>query len=244
MNGFESGQSIDFGEINFDISNSALEGSIEEIIINVYDENNESTSNSISLLIGDPDIFVFQDFENIDNWIVGDTNDTATAGIWERAVPNPTYDDNGAIIQPDFDHTPTGQFCYVTGNNVSNNSSEFGFGDVDGGKTTLITPNYNLSDYSTAVISYWRWFVNNAAGGANPGNDVWRVDMSNDGGLSWTSLELTDQNSNQWTRHQFILNSNDVELTNLMRFRFIAEDIFNDGDECDNLSHEIKVVLE
>tara|TARA_B100002052_G_scaffold286853_1_gene301176 strand:+ start:405 stop:2780 length:2376 start_codon:yes stop_codon:yes gene_type:complete len=230
LNGFESGQSIDFGEINFDISNSALEGSIEEIIINVYDENNESTSNSISLLIGDPDIFVFQDFENIDNWIVGDTNDTATAGIWERAVPNPTYDDNGVIIQPDFDHTPTGQFCYVTGNNVSNNSSEFGFGDVDGGKTTLITPNYNLSDYSTAVISYWRWFVNNAAGGANPGNDVWRVDMSNDGGLSWTSLELTDQNSNQWTRHQFILNNDDVELTNLMRFRFIAEDISYPGD--------------
>ena len=55
--------------------------------------------------------------------------------------------------------------------------------------------------------------------------------MSNDGGLSWTSLELTDQNSNQWTRHQFILNGDDVELTNLMRFRFIAEDISYPGDD-------------
>ena len=58
-------------------------------------------------------------------WTIGYTDDTASAGIWERAIPNPTYDDSGNILQPDFDHTPQGQYCYVTGNNVSNNSSEF-----------------------------------------------------------------------------------------------------------------------
>ena len=110
------------------------------------------------------------------SWIIGSADDDATAGIWERAIPNPTFDDNGEIIQPDFDHTENGQFCFITGNSVSQNDSEFGFDDVDGGKTTLISPQFDLSDYSTAAISYWRWYSNSAAGGANPGNDVWRVD--------------------------------------------------------------------
>ena len=230
LSDFESGESIDFGALNFSISNSAISGTVEQISINIYDENGASTTNSINLLIGDPEVFVEQDFESNDDWIVGSTSDNATAGIWERAVPNPTYDDNGVIIQPDFDHTPTGQYCYVTGNNVSNNNSEFGFGDVDGGSTTLSTQIYDLSDYSTAVVSYWRWFANNAAGGANPGNDVWRVDISNDGGINWIELELTDQNSNQWTRKVHILDENFIELSSQMQIRFIAEDISYPGD--------------
>tara|TARA_B100000614_G_scaffold84709_1_gene76174 strand:+ start:13272 stop:15581 length:2310 start_codon:yes stop_codon:yes gene_type:complete len=230
LSNFESGESINFGALNFSVSNSAISGTIEEILINIYDENGATTTNSVNLLIGDPEVFVEQDFESNDNWIVGSPSDDATAGIWERAVPNPTYDDNGVIIQPDFDHTPTGQYCYVTGNNVSNNNSEFGFGDVDGGSTTLSSQIYDLSDYSTAVVSYWRWFVNNAAGGANPGNDVWRVDISNDGGINWIELELTNQNSNQWTRKVHILDENFIELTNQMQIRFIAEDISYPGD--------------
>ena len=230
LSNFESGESINFGALNFSVSNSAISGTIEEILINIYDENGATTTNSVNLLIGDPEVFVEQDFESNDNWIVGSPSDDATAGIWERAVPNPTYDDNGVIIQPDFDHTPTGQYCYVTGNNVSNNNGEFGFGDVDGGSTTLSSQIYDLSDYSTAVVSYWRWFVNNAAGGANPGNDVWRVDISNDGGINWIELELTNQNSNQWTRKVHILDENFIELTNQMQIRFIAEDISYPGD--------------
>ncbi len=139
-------------------------------------------------------------------------------------------DDNGEIIQPDFDHTENGQYCFVTGNAVSQNDSEFGFGDVDGGKTSLISPQFDLSEYSTAAISYWRWYSNSAAGGANPGNDVWRVDGSNDGGNTWVSLELTNENSNEWTKHQFILNDNTIPLSNQMKFRFIAEDIFYEDD--------------
>ena len=53
------------------------------------------------------------------------------------------------------------------------------------------------------------------------------IDASNNGGLSWYSLEETNQNSNSWTRHQFVLN----ELTNQMQFRFIAEDISYPGDD-------------
>ena len=227
----DAGENIDLGNITyFEVSQSAPEGTVEEIIVNVYDGYNVIASNSISILIGEPEVIVNEDFELASSWIVGSIDDNATAGIWERAIPNPTYDDNGEIIQPDFDHTENGQYCFITGNSVSQNDSEFGFDDVDGGKTTLFSPEYDLSEYSTAAISYWRWYSNSAAGGANPGNDVWKVDGSNDGGISWINLELTSEDSNQWTKHQFILNENTIPLSNQMRFRFIAEDIFNDGD--------------
>ena len=221
---FPSGSTVDFGAINFEVSSSASDGSIEEIIVNVYDDNDVSSTSSLFILIGEPEILINNEFESEGSWSVGASDDDASAGIWERAIPNPTYDDNGDIIQPDFDHTELGQYCYVTGNDVSNNNSEFGFGDVDGGKTTLLSPIYDLSEFSIAVMSYWRWYVNDAVGGANPGNDVWRVDVSNDGGLSWYSLEETTENANFWTRHQFILNDENLSLTNEVQFRFIAED--------------------
>ena len=227
----ESGEGLDLGNITyFEISSSTPEGSIEEIIVNVYDDYNVISSNSILILIGEPEVLVNDEFEQQDSWEVGASDDNANAGIWERAIPNPTYDDNGEIIQPDFDHTDNGQFCFVTGNSVSNNDSEFGYDDVDGGKTTLLSPIYDLSNYSTAAVSYWRWYVNSAAGGANPGNDVWRVDASNDGGNTWYSLENTDENANYWSRHQFILNDDTLPLSNQIQFRFIAEDISYDGD--------------
>ena len=228
----ESGEDLDLGNITyFEVANSTPEGSIEEIIVNIYDDYNVVSSSSLFILIGQPEVLINDEFEQgTGPWTVGASDDNATAGIWERAVPNPTYDDNDEIIQPDSDHTDDGEFCFVTGNAVSNNDSEFGYDDVDGGKTTLLSPIYDLSEYSTAAVSYWRWYVNSTAGGANPGGDIWRVDASNDGGNSWYSLEETDDNANYWSRYQFILNDDTLPLSNQMQFRFIAEDIFHDGD--------------
>lgn len=197
----------------------------------MYDNNNVIVSNIIYILIGQPQIFINDEFEQESLWIVGAVDDNAIAGIWEQAEPNSTYDDDNEIIQPELDHTETpGELCFVTGNEVSNDDSAFGYGDVDGGKTTLLSPIYDLSEYSTASVSYWRWYVNNVAGGSNPGNDIWRVDASNDAGNSWYSLEETDDNANYWTHHQFILNDGTLSLSNQMQFRFIAEDISYDGD--------------
>ena len=228
----DEGEELDLGGITyFEVLQSTQSGTIEQITVNVYDNYNVISSNSLSILIGEPEILVIDEFEEQGSWTIGDTDDQASAGIWERSIPNPTYDDNGEIIQPDFDHTVDGQYCFITGNDVSNNDSEFGFGDVDGGKTTLLSPTYDLSDYSTAAVSYWRWYANAASGGANPGNDVWRVDVSNDGGNMWYSLEETDENSNTWTRYQFILNDETISLSDQIKFRFIAEDIYYDGDD-------------
>ena len=77
------------------------------------------------------------------------------------------------------------------------------------------------------LLTYWRWYTNNV--GDNPSSDYWNVDISNDGGSSWTSLENTTLSNASWTRHRFIL-SDFIELTNQMQLRFIAEDVYNDGD--------------
>ena len=81
--------------------------------------------------------------------------------------------------------------------------------------------------YEQALVSYWKWYTNNL--GNNPGTDYWKVDVSNDEGLSWISLENTNSSNNFWKFKQFLI-SDYVTLTDKMQFRFIAEDIFNDGD--------------
>ena len=60
-----------------------------------------------------------------------------------------------------------------------------GENDVDGGKTTLFSPVYDLSSYDDVTIRYWKWYSNDR--GNAPGQDFWDVNVSNDGGQSWTA---------------------------------------------------------
>ena len=103
-----------------------------------------------------------------------------------------------------------------------------GFDDVDGGSTTLYSPIYDLSDYSTFMVSYWRWYTNNV--GDNPGNDLWKVEISNNAGINWHSLEETNQTDNFWKNFQFTIDSNLFDIADQIQFRFIAEDIQYPGD--------------
>ena len=227
LNNLESRETINLGDITyFQLSPNFTNGSIEEIIVDVYDNDQYVYSDSIELIIGTTTILVDSDFE-IENlsWVVGGLNDSATAGIWERVIPNPTYDENNEIVQPGSDHSFEGSSCFITENSDIQNSP--GQSDVDGGITTLLSPVYDLSNYDNALVSYWKWYTNNQ--GNNPGTDTWIVDISNDGGSSWSSLENTSNSNNYWLIKQFIL-SDYIELSNQVQFRFIAQDTFNDGD--------------
>ena len=164
-------------------------------------------------------------FEESMGWTVGSLSDSATAGIWERVEPNPTYDESNEIVQPGEDHSSNGTYCYITQN--STNQSSPGQTDVDGGNTTLLSSVYDLIDYDEALVSYWKWYSNNQ--GNNPGTDYWMVDISNDGGNSWVTLENTNESNNYWLFKQYLI-SDFVELTSQIQFRFIAEDIFHEGD--------------
>jgi len=173
----------------------------------------------VMFIYGDMIDIVNQDFENENNWYV---DSDATSGIWTLVDPLPTYDD-GVLAQPDFDNTEDGELCFVTGNNESNDSGQ---DDVDGGTTTLYSPIYNLSSYQDVLLSYSRWYTNDL--GANPGTDMWIVQVSN-GNEVWIDLESTNDSNPNWERYRFVL-STYSEISDSVQFRFVASDLLNNGD--------------
>lgn len=165
----------------------------------------------------------FDDLETDKGWKVGDPTDDATTGIWERVDPNGTSVGEGesaVLVQPESDHTlGAGRICFVTGN--ASAQSAAGTNDVDGGKTTLFSPMFDLSAYRNPVIRYYRWYSNNA--GASPGLDFWEVHISNDSGRTWVEVERTQETDNSWRRVVFFA-KNLLPLSPKMQMRFIAQD--------------------
>ena len=179
-------------------------------------------SSPVVFVVGDLPIIYSQDFDSeVNGWTV--TGD-AVGGIWELAEPNGTF--YGDIpVAPDNDVTLLGELCYVTGNNAPTNSPSND--DVDGGETILKSDLIDLSSEDKVMLTYYRWYTNNL--GDNPSTDIWRVDVSNNGGGTWVSLENTNISNNSWDKRMFFLDDY-VTLTSDMRLRFIAEDTFYDGE--------------
>jgi Zn-dependent metalloprotease len=153
-------------------------------------------------------------------WRAGALDDNATTGQWERGVPTGTFYD-GLPVQLGSDHTPApGVNCWVTGAFHSSGSAA-GENDVDGGRTTLFSPVFDLTDGENILIAYERYYTNER--GAAPSQDLWRVDISNDGGQTWTSVESTNLSNATWQPVSFPL-SDYFSRPGLVQLRFIAED--------------------
>lgn len=161
-------------------------------------------------------------------------NDTATAGRWERADPQAT------TSQPEDDHTAApGTFCWVTDGRAGSSAGTY---DLDGGRTTLQSPLYNLADYSSAKASFWLWYDNNNT--STSGEDVFRIELSNNDGADW-SPALTIGPAGKfvqggWFLHEIAL-ENVLPLTSSVRLRFIADDT-NPGDVVEAALDDIQIV--
>jgi hypothetical protein len=156
----------------------------------------------------------FVDTFDIDcGWSVGDPNDTATTGIWIRAIPLGT----GAQPGADADGDSAG-FCFVTGNGEPGGAQ--GDQDVDGGRTTLTSPRIDLSGLQGVRIEYARWFTDES----HP-DDTLRVAISNDDGNGWIPLEDVTTGERAWTSVRFDSVGSLLTLTDRMRIRFVAEDV-------------------
>lgn len=149
-------------------------------------------------------------------WTVGGTGDAATAGVWVRVDPV------GTAAQPEDDHTPTGVNCWITGNGSVGGS--VGAADLDGGQTTLTSPVFDATVVNMPSISYWRWYSNNA--GSAPNEDSMPVEISNNGGTTWTQLELVTENAGMWVQKTFSI-SDLLTPTSTMRIRFRPSDLLN-----------------
>jgi len=158
------------------------------------------------------------------NWLEGVPGDNATTGLWTIDVPMASFSDPSdpnSYVQPGFQTTPNGIACAVTGN-AGSTSDGIGVNDVDGGKTTLQTPTFDLTGYSNPVFTYQRWYINNPPSGANPGADWWQVRISNDL-VNWVDVESTLFADPSWRRG--VLRVSDyVQPSATVAMQFIASD--------------------
>ena len=176
------------------------------------------------LLIGFNKLIYNQDFESplSSNFIIGNVaSDNATAGIWE--VNNPISSAIGGVtVQTGKDHTTGTGKCAVT-DNASSSLTSATTNDVDGGRTSFITEEMDLTGLTKPVISYWRWFTNSQ--GLEARKDKWRVWFSyNNNGAGWSNwynLERTVQPDVSWRQQIYLPN---LSYGNKWRLMFTATD--------------------
>ncbi len=152
------------------------------------------------------------DFQTDEGWTV---QSDATEGGWVRVIPS----EGGDRCDAPSDADGSGM-CYVTGNS--------GTEDVDGGTTTLYSPTMDASD--APMLSYYRWYSNGAnCNGADPNNDYFYVDISSDGGASWSNLETvgpTNESNGGWYFVEFDLSAVDgFEPSDDFQVRFVCGDL-------------------
>ncbi|MDB4787097.1 M36 family metallopeptidase [Flavobacteriales bacterium] len=173
------------------------------------------------VLIDDQD-----DYSDFGFWQIGLPEDNATTGQWESTIPVGSYSNPGdpsTICAPSEDHTPgDGIFAFITGVSPGADAG-IGSNDVDAGSTTLQSEPIDLSEMVSPVLSYWRWYTNAPASGANPGADWWQVYVSSDGGNSWVEIEETLTQDISWRRHAFAI-ADFVPLTDAFQIKFTASD--------------------
>ncbi|MBU0510059.1 S8 family serine peptidase [bacterium] len=175
------------------------------------------------------------DAEYDQGWSLGVRGDDATSGTWARAVPVGSKV-QGRIVQPDRDASPEGTYCFVTGN-ASSADDEGSTADVDGGRTTLRSPLFSLTEIEEPVIQFSYWYSNDR--GANPGEDFFRAQISSDGGTTWKDLMSTSASTNGWLEVSFPVRTF-AEPGDRMMLQFVAED-YEPGSLVEAAVDEIRV---
>jgi len=173
-------------------------------------------------LIAEGEAVIFEDdFETDKGWTVGSPTDTATAGIWLRADPVES------AVSPEDDHTPAGTLCYVTGGPQE---------DIDGGLTTVSSPLIDLASWADPRVDFWLYFRRD---GLAQAVDQLRVEVSNDGGAQWTTMEVIRKvdgvSEAAWVHHSYRV-ADWLTPTATCRIRFRA------GDS--NLATAVKALLD
>ena len=176
-------------------------------------------SSNFSSIAGDSLVVArFDDMEGTAGWTSGAPGDDATTGIWERGNPV------GTAAQPEDDHSVIGAQCWFTGQ--GNPGGSIGSNDVDGGSTTLRTPIINMASLNDPTVSYYRWYSNDQ--GASPNADVFVVEISNNGGGSWSLVESVGPDgtgtAGGWIENVFRVSSV-LTPTSQMQLRFVASDL-------------------
>ena len=177
----------------------------------------DGAADPFSALVGEIDVTFSDNFNGDQGWTV--TNSAGLSdGAWERTIPSQGGDDRIADPASDFDGSA---FCYITDNGADNS-------DVDGGSTTLTSPNFDVSESPEARISYARWYDNNEGGtAAEAFTETFVIEISGNGGGSWVNLETVGPTGSEvsggWFEKSFRI-ADFVTPSSNVRVRFIASD--------------------
>lgn len=147
------------------------------------------------------------DFETDTGWAV--VNESLLDGPWERGVPA----GDGSRGDPLTDFDGSGQ-CYLTDNVIGNS-------DVDEGPTRLVSPVIDTGGID-ADISYAYWMYN------DDNNDAMTVEISNNGGGSWTVARTYLGGLGGWLEDSFRISDFTTPTAN-MQVRFSVQDVPNDS---------------
>jgi len=171
--------------------------------------------NPFRIETGELNVAFVDSFQTDTGWTVSGDAPDAGSGRWERAVPG----GSGSRGAPANDYDGSG-LCYVTGNGPDGSNT-----DVDGGTTVLTSPALDTTSNGDAFITYARWYSNSA--GAAPNADVFTVEISNDNGASWTTVEVVGPSGagtgGGWIP-QTIRVADYVDPSDRVRMRYTADD--------------------
>ncbi len=160
-------------------------------------------------------------------WTIGNVaSDNASSGKWILAKPVGSFY-NTMPVQPGIDHTTGTGFgkCLVTGN-APNSTANVNSADVDGGRTTILTPLYDISGYANPAIEYYRWFCNDR-GNSNNRSNLWTVQIHTEGSALWKGVDNTLQSDYTWRRRVFHVSEYLPGTTDKIQMRFVATDATN-----------------
>ena len=152
------------------------------------------------------------DFETDQGWTVSGTIVSNFFGLWERGVPS-----SNTANTPPTDGDGSGS-AWVTGN-------VDGLSHVSGGSTVLTSPAFDLAGTANPELKLSTWFDDDQ--GLNPGVNVFVLEISDNDGVSWTTLDILGPNNADsvggWIARSYRVRDF-VGLTSTVRVRAIAED--------------------
>jgi hypothetical protein len=172
-----------------------------------------------SLAAWDVVLSVSEAFEgDVSTWTV-ENDASLVTGAWEQANPNATFFGLN-LLAPEDDATIGGTQAFVTQNGPP--GSGFDDFDIDGGPTRLISPTINLEN-SDAFISYALWF--RSFSGVH---DRIVVEVSNDGGSSWTIADSAIDTEGAWETSSFLVSDYVTPTANVV-VSFVTKDAPDDS---------------